>query len=107
MIVGLDDKQSGAAAFLGTDLDSAWLRKRVCQLTSPSLVVSARQRVVDRVRLLVLLVPRNHAGEPHAATVSKSGGKRKPRRVDMYRSSSRSILETRDWVISRRSATAL
>ena len=102
VIVGLDEKESGAAAFVGTDLESAWLRKRIRQLTSPPLVVAAKQRVVDGVRLLVLQVPRNQGGEPHSATVSKSGGKRKPGRVGTDCQEMQTLAEQLAWLDARR-----
>lgn len=101
VIVGLDEKESGAAAFVGTDLESTWLRKRIRQLTSPPLVVSAKQRVVEGTRLLVLQVPRNQGGEPHSATVSKNGGKRKPRRVGTDCQEMQTLAEQLAWLEAR------
>ena len=101
VIVGLDEKQSGAAAFVGTDLESAWLRKRIRQLTSPPLVVAVKQRVVEGARLLVLQVPRNQGGEPHSATVSKSGGRRKPRRVGTECQEMETLAEQIAWLDAR------
>ena len=101
VIVGLDEKQSGAAAFVGTDVESAWLRKRIRQLTAPSLVVAVKQRVVGGVRLLVLQVPRNQGGEPHSATVSRSGGRRKPRRVGTDCQEMETLAEQLAWLDAR------
>lgn len=81
LIVGVDDKKSGADALIGTDLDRGWLKKRIRELTEPKLTVGVTEIAQDGVRLLILLVPRNPGPEPHSALVS-SRGRRIARRVD-------------------------
>jgi len=80
LIVGLDDKRAGAETLRGTALEAAWLRARIRELTAPSVVVGVSELVVERVRLLVLAVPRNPGPEPHVAIVSNRG-RRVARRV--------------------------
>ena len=101
VIVGVDEKQPGAGAFVGTDLDSAWLRKRVRELTNPPLVVSVKAREVAGARLLMLQVPRNQGVEPHNVTVSKSGGRRKPRRVGTGCQDMETLAEQLGWLEAR------
>src|SRR5258708_6516641 len=43
VVVGLDDKQRGEAALIGTSLDGRWLRERVRELTVPPLHVSVAE----------------------------------------------------------------
>jgi ATP-dependent DNA helicase RecG len=100
VIVGVDDKAVGSAALLGTDLDAAWLRKRIRQLTRPALTIAVKQREVDGVRLLVLSVPRNPGGEPYTVT-SKSGGSRKPRRVGTDCQDMTTLAEQLAWLDER------
>jgi ATP-dependent DNA helicase RecG len=57
LIVGLDDKQGGPAAFLGTTLDPDIVRKRIYELSEPPLFVEAEEQVVSGMRLLVIFVP--------------------------------------------------
>ncbi|HMJ02012.1 MAG TPA: ATP-binding protein, partial [Conexibacter sp.] len=73
LLVGLDDKGSGPGAFIGTDLDAAWLRHRIRDLTTPPLVVGVEELSEAGVRLLAVSVPRNPGPEPHVASVSKRG----------------------------------
>lgn len=39
LVVGVNDKAAGRAAFVDTHLDTVWLRRRIHALTSPSLSV--------------------------------------------------------------------
>ena len=73
LIVGLDDKQGGPLALLGTELDAAWLRNRIRELTAPPLTVHIEEIEKAGARLLVVCAPRNPGPEPHAAAVSKRG----------------------------------
>lgn len=102
VIVGLEDRAHGAAAFAGTDLDAAWLRRRLRELISPPPAVSVRQRQVGETRLLVLLVPRNPGAEPHVVTVSKGGRHRRPRRVDTGCHDMTTLTEQISWLEERR-----
>lgn len=101
VLVGLADRVGGVAGLMGTDLDGAWLRRRVRELTVPPLVISARQRRVEGARLLALLVPRNAGAEPHAVTVSKSGGRRRPRRLETQCQDMVSLAEQIAWLEGR------
>jgi ATP-dependent DNA helicase RecG len=58
LIVGIDDKKTGAAALVGAELDEEWLRERIWDLTEPHLAVEVMARRVDEVRLLLVLVRR-------------------------------------------------
>ncbi|TPW76764.1 ATP-binding protein [Schumannella sp. 10F1B-5-1] len=57
VVVGVDDKTTGATAFTGTDLDAEKTRLRIYEITDPPLLVDAE--VIERAerRLLVLQVP--------------------------------------------------
>lgn len=57
LVVGVDDKLSGHAAFLGCPHDGEALRRRIWELTNPSLTVSAASPDVAGVIVLVLVVP--------------------------------------------------
>ena len=43
LLIGVDDKLAGAAAFLGTGLDDQWLAKRIRELTAPGVAVSTHE----------------------------------------------------------------
>lgn len=43
LIVGVNDKAFGPAAFVGADLDTVWLRERIFRLTQPNLFVDVIQ----------------------------------------------------------------
>lgn len=81
LLVGIDDKASGAAAFIGTKLRAAWLSRRIRELVEPPLGVDIREIHESGARLLSVSVPRNPGVEPHQVKVSKHGGRRIPRRV--------------------------
>lgn len=101
VLVGLADRVGGVAGLIGTDLEGSWLRRRVRELTAPPLVISARQRRVEGVRLLALLVPRNAGAEPHAVTVSRSGGRRRPRRIETQCQDMVALAEQIAWLEGR------
>jgi ATP-dependent DNA helicase RecG len=60
LVVGVDDKATGPGAFIGTDLDSEWLRNRIWALTEPSLAVEVQPVLHNGVRLLFILVHRSY-----------------------------------------------
>jgi ATP-dependent DNA helicase RecG len=56
LVVGVDDKATGAAAFVGADLDAEWLRERVWESTEPHLAVDVLEHMQDGVRVLLVVV---------------------------------------------------
>jgi ATP-dependent DNA helicase RecG len=101
LIVGLDDKQRGSAAILGTRLDARWLRERIRELSVPPLVVSVVETEAADKRVLIVEVPRNESSEPHAATISKNGGQRRARRVGRQCQEMRTVAEMLEWARGR------
>ncbi len=101
LVVGIDDKVAGVPALIGTPIDLSWLRRRVRELTLPPLTVSCAERREQGVRLVVVLVPRNNGSEPHSAIVSKSGGRRTPRRVGTDCHDMLTLAEQLSWVRER------
>ena len=81
LLVGVADDRAGAAAFVGTALEPAWLRARIRELTLPALTVAIDVLDEPEARLLLVRIGRNAGSEPHAAVVSKNGGRRTPLRV--------------------------
>jgi ATP-dependent DNA helicase RecG len=81
LLIGVDDTAAGASALVGTELDTAWLRRRVRDFTMPPLTIGVEELNEPKARLLLVLVPRNGGSEPHSAIVSRRGGRRTPRRV--------------------------
>lgn len=57
IVLGIRDRPGGPDAFVGTDLDHEHLRKRVWELTTPSLTVEAGEQLYRDVRLVVVRVP--------------------------------------------------
>ena len=57
LIIGVDDKQGGPAAFLGTDLEPDNVRKRIYELSEPPLFVEIEEQKASGVRLLIVFVP--------------------------------------------------
>lgn len=57
LVVGVDDKASGPAAFVGTYLDTTWLRERIYALTQPHLAVDVIEELqVASYRLYLINV---------------------------------------------------
>ncbi|MGE4425056.1 MAG: ATP-binding protein [Solirubrobacteraceae bacterium] len=82
LVIGVDDKKTGPAAFLGTSLDGQWLAGRIRELTAdPPLRVAVHEEQVAERRLLILLVPHNSGSKPHSIRESKSGARVYPRRT--------------------------
>ena len=57
LVVGVDDKGSGPAAFRGAYLDTAWLRERIHTLTTPSLSVDViEEQIIAGQRIYLINV---------------------------------------------------
>jgi ATP-dependent DNA helicase RecG len=58
LVVGVDDRATGRAAFVGTYLDLDWLRRRIHALTQPNLALDViEEHTATGVRLYLLNVP--------------------------------------------------
>ncbi len=57
VVVGVDDKQSGREAFVGCGFEAERLRRRIWELTNPSVTVMARTVRAGETDLVVLVVP--------------------------------------------------
>lgn len=57
IIVGVADRERGAAALIGTTLNPEWLVRRIWELTEPHLLVEAELADREGVRLLIISVP--------------------------------------------------
>lgn len=57
IVLGVDDKTTGAEAFLGTQADVTFLRKRIHANTKPQLTVPIEEIEFAGARLLVITVP--------------------------------------------------
>ncbi|WP_426517965.1 ATP-binding protein [Diaminobutyricibacter sp. McL0618] len=77
VIVGVDDRMSGAEAFVGTALDSERTRLRIYELTNPPLLVEAELRTSHPSRVLVLTVP-------NSTQVHSANGKIPTERIDQH-----------------------
>src|SRR5262245_29329626 len=55
LVVGVDDKRSGPAAFVGAYLDAIWLRERIHALTLPHLSVDRIEELVVEGKRLYLV----------------------------------------------------
>jgi ATP-dependent DNA helicase RecG len=83
LIIGVDDKQTGPDAVLGTGLDAPWLVKRIRELTDdPPLTVAMHEEQIAGKRVLVMLIPRNGATKPHSVRESRKGSRVYPRRTE-------------------------
>jgi len=101
LVVGIDDSKVGEAALVGTDLVAERLRERIRELTTPPLDVDVRAHQVAERRLLILRIPRNGSSEPHAVTISRSGGQRRARRVGRQCHEMRTVAEMLAWARDR------
>ena len=101
LVIGVDDKASGMSAFRGTSLDRAWLAHRIYELTDPPIPVEAVEHEAGGQRLLLLRIPRNAGSEPHAAKVSKGGGRRVPRRIGRSCHDMTKVAELVAWAAER------
>ncbi|MGI9022604.1 MAG: ATP-binding protein, partial [Acidimicrobiales bacterium] len=57
LVVGVDDKRSGPAAFVGCGFEPEALRRRIWELTRPSVTVIAQTARAGNTDLVVLVVP--------------------------------------------------
>ncbi|GAA4480347.1 ATP-binding protein [Microbacterium panaciterrae] len=57
LVVGVDDRKTGAAAFVGTHLDPEKTRLRIYEVTQPPLLVEAETRTTMQGTVLVLTIP--------------------------------------------------
>lgn len=69
-VLGVQDKAPGQAAFLGTDIDAAWLRNRIHGLTRPSLLVHVFEWDHVGTRVVIVAVP--EGVEIHADTQGRA-----------------------------------
>jgi ATP-dependent DNA helicase RecG len=58
LVVGVADRGVGAAAVVGANLDTEWLREKVWAQTEPHLGLEVQEHDEDGVRLLLVLVQR-------------------------------------------------
>jgi ATP-dependent DNA helicase RecG len=98
IVVGVDDKGSGQAAFVGSFLDLDWLRRRVYALTHPSFPIDVPEEVFEGGKRLYLI------NVPPALSEIRSGGKLRARFgtecVELDGDRARELLERRrsyDW----------
>lgn len=70
ILVGLDDDQSGTAAFVGTALDPPTVQRRIYELTKPALLVAVTTVSHNGTTLLVISVPQSF--EIHADTQGRA-----------------------------------
>lgn len=59
VVVGVADRDAGPQALRGTTLDPAAVRKRVYELSKPTLTVDAWDEIIHGVRLLFVSVPQS------------------------------------------------
>lgn len=52
IVLGVADAERGMDALLGTDIETAWLRRRIYEMTTPPLDVFVVERIESGVRLL-------------------------------------------------------
>ncbi|MGI8730300.1 MAG: ATP-binding protein [Solirubrobacteraceae bacterium] len=82
LVIGVNDKKTGADALIGTGLDGQALVNRIRQLTEdPPLTVAPHEQEAAGKRLLVLLIPRNSANKPHSVRQGRKGPRVYPRRT--------------------------
>jgi ATP-dependent DNA helicase RecG len=57
VVLGVANKTAGPTAFVGVDLQTDYVRKRIYDLTQPHLVVDISERVMEGQRVMVIRVP--------------------------------------------------
>lgn len=77
IVVGIDDRAAGDAAFLGTTLEPEKTRLRIYEITSPQLLVNAEMRGFGDGEVLVLTVP-------SSTQVHSANGKIPTERIDKH-----------------------
>lgn len=60
LVVGVNDKAVGPAAFVGAELDPEWLREKIWSYTDPHLAVDIDTHDEHGARLLIILVQRGY-----------------------------------------------
>lgn len=97
IVVGVDDDAFGSDAFVGSSLDTEWLRRRIHALTQPSYSVEVEEHHVAGARLCLIDVP-------PALEEIRSGGKLRTRQgtacIELTGDRAREFLERRrgyDW----------
>jgi ATP-dependent DNA helicase RecG len=60
IVVGIDDAQRGSDAFVGSQMDTEWLRRRIWELVQPNLTTEVNEWSFSGVRLLVIRIPRSY-----------------------------------------------
>jgi ATP-dependent DNA helicase RecG len=98
IVVGVDDKESGADAFVGSFLDLEWLRRRIHALTQPNYSIDTPEEVIEGGKRLYLI------NVPPALSEIRSGGKLRARFgtdcMELHGDRAREFLERRrsyDW----------
>jgi ATP-dependent DNA helicase RecG len=98
IVVGVDDKESGPDAFVGSFLDLQWLRTRIHALTQPNFSIDVPEEVMQGGKRLYLI------NVPPALSEIRSGGKLRTRQgtdcVELHGDRAREFLERRrsyDW----------
>jgi ATP-dependent DNA helicase RecG len=98
IVVGVNDKESGKAAFVGSHLDLDWLRRRIHALTQPNLSIDFPEEVMKGGKRLYLI------NVPPTLSEIRSGGKLRGRQgtdcVELDGDRAREFLERRrsyDW----------
>jgi ATP-dependent DNA helicase RecG len=98
IVVGVDDKEAGTDAFVGSFLDLGWLRRRIHALTQPNFSIDVPEEVIQDGKRLYLI------NVPPALSEIRSGGKLRARLgtdcVELDGDRAREFLERRrsyDW----------
>lgn len=98
IVVGVDDKEAGSDAFVGSFLDLEWLRRRIHALTQPNFSIDVPEEIVQDGKRLYLI------NVPPALSEIRSGGKLRARLgtdcVELHGDRAREFLERRrsyDW----------
>jgi len=73
IVVGVDDKESGEDAFVGSFLDPEWLRRRIHALTQPNYSIDEPEEIIEGGKRLYLI------NVPPALSEIRSGGKLRAR----------------------------
>ncbi len=70
IVLGIDDRLVGPAAFLGVDIATDAVRERIYSLSRPNIVVTAREHEQEGKRLILIDVPQGM--EMHSDTKGRS-----------------------------------
>jgi ATP-dependent DNA helicase RecG len=98
LVVGVDDKKAGPDAFIGTRLDTEWLRRRIWEMTQPSLSLAEIELLTyEGQRIYLIDVP---PGMEEIRVDGKLLGRRGTDCVELSGDAARQLLEERrrfDW----------